>query len=118
MRTYRELYFRGTSKQLSDFVESFRSYNCGDWKVEKQTEQWKDYLFFDYLGDAFSYSHGFIVAFQGVLRDGVFQVILLPEHSAAGLPLALCQRAKLIKSSCNRGGKAFLSHAVTAVGAV
>lgn len=50
MKTFRELYFRGSPEQLSEFVEKFRKYEEGDWKVEKQSEQWKEYLFFDYLG--------------------------------------------------------------------
>ena len=52
MKTYRELYFRGTQKQLSEFVEHFREYAGGNWKAEKLTDRWKDYLFIDYLGKA------------------------------------------------------------------
>lgn len=50
MKTYRELYFRGTTKQLSEFVDQIGKYVVGDWKYEKQSERWKDYLFFDYIG--------------------------------------------------------------------
>ena len=50
MKTYRELYFRGTTKQLSEFVDQIGKYAVGDWKLEKQSERWKDYLFFDYIG--------------------------------------------------------------------
>lgn len=50
MKTYRELYFRGAQKQLSEFVEHFREYAVGNWKTEKLTDRWKDYLFIDYLG--------------------------------------------------------------------
>jgi len=50
MKTYRELYFRGTAKQLSEFVDQIGKYAVGDWKIEKQSERWKDYLFFDYIG--------------------------------------------------------------------
>jgi hypothetical protein len=51
MKTYRELYFRGTQKQLSEFVEHFREYEVGKWKTEKMTDRWKEYLFIDYLGE-------------------------------------------------------------------
>ena len=52
MKTYRELYFKGSSKQLSEFVDQIGKYAIGDWKLEKQPERWKDYLFFDYIGTA------------------------------------------------------------------
>lgn len=51
MKTYRELYFKGTTKQLSEFVDQIGKYAVGDWKLRKQSERWKDYLFFDYLGN-------------------------------------------------------------------
>lgn len=50
MKTFRELYFRGTTKQLSEFVNQIGKYAVGDWKLEKQSEHWKDYLLFDYIG--------------------------------------------------------------------
>lgn len=50
MKTYRELYFRGTKKQLSEFVDKIGKYAIGNWKLEKQSEQWKDYLIFEYIG--------------------------------------------------------------------
>ena len=52
MKTYRELYFRGTQNQLSEFVEHFREYEVGNWKTEKTTDRWKNYLFIDYLGES------------------------------------------------------------------
>lgn len=51
MKTFRELIFRGTQKQLLEFVEHFRDYAVGNWKTEKMTDRWKDYLFIDYLGE-------------------------------------------------------------------
>lgn len=51
MKTYRELYFKGKSRQLTDFVRDIRKFVVGNWKVEKQTERWKDYLFIDYVGE-------------------------------------------------------------------
>lgn len=51
MKTYRELYFKGTLKQLSEFVDQIGKYAVGDWKLEKQSVRWKDYLFFDYIGE-------------------------------------------------------------------
>lgn len=50
MKIYRELYFKGSEKQLSEFVDQIGKYAVGDWKLEKQLERWKDYLFFNYIG--------------------------------------------------------------------
>ncbi len=51
MKTYRELYFRGASKQLSEFVVQIEKFVVGNWKLEKKSERWKEYLFFDYIGE-------------------------------------------------------------------
>lgn len=51
MKTYRELYFKGTEKQLFEFVNQIGRYAVGDWRLEKKSERWKDYLFFDYVGE-------------------------------------------------------------------
>lgn len=51
MKTYSELYFKGTPVQLSEFVKEIRKFAVGNWKVEKQTDCWKDYLFIDYMGE-------------------------------------------------------------------
>lgn len=51
MKTYRELYFKATPIQLSEFVKEIRKFAVGNWKVEKQTDRWKDYLFIDYIGE-------------------------------------------------------------------
>jgi hypothetical protein len=51
MKTYRELYFKGTEKQLLEFVNQIGEYAVGDWKLEKKSERWKDYLCFDYVGE-------------------------------------------------------------------
>lgn len=51
MKIYRELYFKGTSNQLLKFVNQIPEYAKGDWKIEKQSERWKEYLFFDYIGN-------------------------------------------------------------------
>lgn len=50
MKTYRELYFRGTTQQLSEFVNQIGRYAIGDWKLEKQSGCLKDYLSFEYTG--------------------------------------------------------------------
>lgn len=50
MKIYRELYFRGTTKQLSEFVDQIGKYVGNDWKLEKRSGRWKDYLLFDYIG--------------------------------------------------------------------
>ena len=49
MKTYRELYFRGSQEQLKGFVEEIKKYAVGEWKMEPQTDRWKEYLFFDYI---------------------------------------------------------------------
>ena len=51
MKTYRELYFKGTFTQLCDFVKDVKKFAVGNWRVEKQTDRWKDYLFVDYIGE-------------------------------------------------------------------
>lgn len=51
MKTYRELYFKGTSKQLSVFVDQIGKYAVDNWELEKKTKRWKDYLFFEYKGE-------------------------------------------------------------------
>lgn len=51
MKTYRELYFKGTEKQLLEFVNEIGEYAVGSWKLVKQSERWKEYIFFDYLGE-------------------------------------------------------------------
>lgn len=51
MKIYRELYFRGTSEQLSKFVEQIGEYATGDWSLRERSGHWKEYLFFDYKGE-------------------------------------------------------------------
>lgn len=51
MKTYRELYFKGTPVQLSEFVKEIRKFKGVNWKVENQTDCWKNYLFIDYIGE-------------------------------------------------------------------
>lgn len=50
MKTYKELYFRGNSTELSKFVDEIKKYAIGDWAAEKTSDQWKDYLFIAYSG--------------------------------------------------------------------
>jgi hypothetical protein len=50
MKTFRELYFKGTPKQLSEFIAQIGEYTTSDWKLPDKTERWKDYVFFDYTG--------------------------------------------------------------------
>lgn len=45
------MYFRGSQDQLKKFVEEIKKYVVGDWKMELQTDRWKEYLFFDYVGN-------------------------------------------------------------------
>lgn len=52
MKTYRELYFRGSQEQLKGFVEEIKKYAVGNWRMEPQTDRWKEYLFFDYVGNS------------------------------------------------------------------
>ncbi|MFR3569007.1 MAG: hypothetical protein ACLTUR_13470 [Paraclostridium sordellii] len=51
MKTYRELYFKGTQRQLSEFVEQIGAYATGNWSLRERSGRWKEYLFFDYKGD-------------------------------------------------------------------
>lgn len=51
MKTYRELYFRGTSDQLSKFANQIGDYASGDWKFKGNIDQLQDYLLFDYTGE-------------------------------------------------------------------
>lgn len=50
MKTYRELYFRGTTSQLAEFIDQIGKYAVGDWTLLEHSERWKDYLFFEYTG--------------------------------------------------------------------
>lgn len=51
MKTYRELYFKGDSKQLTKFVDEIGKYALGEWQIVEKSDQWKEYLFFDYKGE-------------------------------------------------------------------
>ena len=51
MKVYRELYFKGDPKNLSEFVEQIGTYVTGDWKQEKQLEHIGEYLLIDYIGN-------------------------------------------------------------------
>lgn len=51
MKIYRELYFKGLPKQLSEFVEEIGNYAIGDWSLKKESGNLKEYLFFDYEGE-------------------------------------------------------------------
>lgn len=51
MKIYRELYFKGSPKQLSKFVKEIEKYALGDWSFKKENGHSKDYLFFDYEGE-------------------------------------------------------------------
>ena len=50
MKTYRELYFRGAEKQLSEFVNEIGNYVKGEWTLRKQDDYHKQYLWIDYTG--------------------------------------------------------------------
>lgn len=51
MKIYRELYFKGTSEQISKFIEEIGEYTTGNWSLRERSGRWKEYLFFDYKGD-------------------------------------------------------------------
>ena len=51
MKTYRELYFKGTPKQISEFIEQIGAYTTGNWSLRERSGRWKEYLFFDYKGN-------------------------------------------------------------------
>lgn len=50
MEIYSELQFKGTPKELNEFIENIGNYATGDWFLEERTSHWKDYLFFNYNG--------------------------------------------------------------------
>lgn len=50
MEIYRELQFKGTPKELNEFIENISNYTTGDWFLEERTGRWKDYLLFNYNG--------------------------------------------------------------------
>lgn len=50
MKTYRELYFRGTLQQLTVFTDQIGNFATGDWEIKPRSDRWKDYLFFEYHG--------------------------------------------------------------------
>lgn len=41
MKTYRELYFKGNTQQLSKFVDKIGQYAVGDWKLLNMSNQFK-----------------------------------------------------------------------------
>lgn len=51
MKQYRELYFKGTSKQLNIFVNEISNSEVTDWKNVKDNGHLKNYLLFNYIGD-------------------------------------------------------------------
>lgn len=51
MKTYRELYFKGDSQQLTKFVSEIGKYAVGDWRKVPAVDRWEEYLFFDYIGN-------------------------------------------------------------------
>ncbi|MBQ7574206.1 MAG: hypothetical protein IJT23_08100 [Clostridia bacterium] len=60
MKTYRELYFKGTSQQLRKFTKQIGNFVIGDWRQVECTEQLRDYISFDYIGSAVDNARVFI----------------------------------------------------------
>lgn len=51
MKIFRELYFRGTSDKLIEFVHVIDKNVTGDWVLNKYSKLSKDYLIFEYSGN-------------------------------------------------------------------
>ncbi|PKM53576.1 MAG: hypothetical protein CVV00_11845 [Firmicutes bacterium HGW-Firmicutes-5] len=50
MKIFRELYIRGNSDQLQEFIGQIKSFVVGDWSFKK-SDRLSDYLLFNYNGD-------------------------------------------------------------------
>lgn len=50
MKIFRELYIRGNSDQLQEFIGQIKSFVAGDWSFKK-SDRLSDYLLFNYNGD-------------------------------------------------------------------
>lgn len=74
MKTYRELYFRGTPAQLSRIAEDISNFVTGDWAVEKTADRFKDYLFIDYIGNEVEKARVSIYLGADALSNGELKV--------------------------------------------
>lgn len=52
MKTYRELYFRGTPTDLEKFLCDIKSFSTEKWRFGKEDRYGLEWIYFDYLGDA------------------------------------------------------------------
>lgn len=74
MKTYRELYFRGTPEQLYNFVNKIGEYVVGDWNLVEASTKWEDYLSFDYIGKVVDKARVFIYI-KDILTDEEIRVV-------------------------------------------
>lgn len=51
MKTYRELYFKGSSEELCKFINEIENYTADDWSSRKGNSDLKDYIIFNYDGE-------------------------------------------------------------------
>lgn len=73
MKTFRELYFTGTEKNLKRFVDKIKQKTYSDWKVAITSNQFADYLRFDYVGKKLEHATVFIHLGDS-LSEGKIQV--------------------------------------------
>lgn len=74
MKTYRELYFRGTSEQLANFVDKIGEYAIGNWNLVKASPKREEYLSFDYIGEEVDKARVFIYI-GDILKDEEIRVV-------------------------------------------
>ena len=78
MKTYRELYFRGTVEQLKNFAKEIDNYVTGDWSKVKESQHWKDYLLFDYTGDKVNKARVSIYLADNILKGKIIVGNIVP----------------------------------------
>lgn len=74
MKIYRELYFKGTPEQLSNFVNQIGEYAVGDWNLVETSSNREEYLCFDYMGEEVDKSRVFIYI-GDILTDEEIRVV-------------------------------------------
>lgn len=83
MKTFRELYFKGTPQQLSTFVDQIGEYAVEDWEMVRKTERSKDYLLFDYNGDLVDKARISIYVGDRIAKGELSVGNIVPERKAS-----------------------------------
>ena len=78
MKTYRELYFRGTEDALKTFVKRIGSYATDEWKKVEDCELGTEYLIFDYIGNSVDKARVFIWLGEHLRRGELRVVNIVP----------------------------------------